>query len=95
MEELPYAASERTARQFHAALSTFLAEAVHPAVMIYTEENEDRYGEASLEGLLTRTVLQSRAVRQIHVNPVTDGELYLYIHTVKGDRELVKYNEMK
>lgn len=41
-----------------------------------TEENEDRGGGSSgaLERLLTRAVMSSPGVKQVHINLVTDGE---------------------
>ena len=73
MEELPYHENERSGGQFQAALSTLLAHAAHPAIVIFTEEHEDKSGTAQLERLLTKAVLFSPAVQQIHINPVTDG----------------------
>jgi hypothetical protein len=74
IEELPYHQSERTAAQFRCALLKFLQQAAAPAVMVFTEENEDRYGVAELEKQLGRDVLQAPGVEQIHCNPVTDSE---------------------
>jgi hypothetical protein len=73
MEEVPYHATGRAAAHFQAALTSFLAASVHPAVVIFTEEHEDRAGSGALERLLTRPLLQAKGVRQIHINPATDG----------------------
>lgn len=75
MEEMPYHASGRAPSHFQAALSTFLSESVHPAIVMFTEEHEDRAGAGELEKFLTRGLLQAQGVQQIHVNPVTDGKL--------------------
>jgi len=74
MEEMPYHETGRAATHFQAALSTFLAESVHPAILMFTEEHEDRAGAGELERLLTRGFVQAQGVQQIHVNPVTDGK---------------------
>lgn len=73
MEEVPYHATGRAAAHFQAALASFLAASVHPAVVIFTEEHEDRAGSGALERLLTRPLLHAKGVRQIHINPATDG----------------------
>ena len=75
MEEMPYHDSGRAATHFQAALSTFLSESIHPAIIMFTEEHEDRAGAGELERLLTRGFVQAQGVQQIHVNPVTDGRL--------------------
>ncbi|GAB5035278.1 cell cycle checkpoint protein rad17 [Nannochloropsis oceanica] len=75
MEEMPYHASGRASSHFLAALSTFLSESVHPAIVMFTEEHEDRAGVGELEKFLSRGLLQAQGVQQIHVNPVTDANM--------------------
>lgn len=43
------------------------------------EENEDHYGSFGLERLLTRAVLTAPGMKQIHVNPVTDGASHMRV----------------
>jgi hypothetical protein len=73
------------ARKFHARTPTPTQTLrKRPPPPTNTEENEDRYGASGLERLLTRAVLSAPGVKQIHVNPVTDGNLMVVLWLARG-----------